>query len=869
MISIQEKIWSHDWFIGLSVGVILLLTTFFNGLQPLEEQVYDLGIRLMNRSPNNQVAVIAIDDNSLAQLGDWPWSRQIYAQLIDLIGPHSRVIGMTLDFTKQEKIDKSLIESLPSLDGFEQDIQKLKEWGEALNKIRGRSLADRNTLEQFIRFYQSSKVFIELAETLKHIKNITGIMTSLDNDEKLGNSFKKAGNIVMGMPFLLGEISSSGLPPLSQEILKHTLPNVRDRFETNTDQPLIATKGISPIMNVSKNVARIGYFNPQQENNNVRQVPLVIRYDKVYFPSLILSLVTQWFRLENRDVEVRLEEGVRLGELKINTDAHLQVKPFFYPKAEIKVDSFVDVLQGRVNLKKYHDKIVLIGVTARPYSLFQSTPVGDMPAVMVLAHQVASLLNQDFLESPRWTLWLQITSFVVILAYLSLLLPRLNQSKLAWECSLVLIMGLCVGYLSTLQRGWVVPLVPSLLLLLGGHLALSIKRGIVAYQDASRLRPDAVESNRLLGLAFQGQGHLDMAFEKFRLCPPDESIMGLLYNLALDYELKRQYRRSGAVYRYMINHDPHFRDVEQRLERLQSLIRPRLRGLGHNLSDWLLEEGNGKPTLGRYQIERELGRGAMGVVYLGRDSKLDRLVAIKTLILSQEFDGEELEEATARFFREATAAGRLKHPHIISIYEAGEEQDVAYIAMEFFKGGNLVPYTKSDNLLPIAKVVQIIISIAEALDYAESQGVVHRDIKPANIMYNPATEQIKLTDFGIARITDSNKTRTGVILGTPSYMSPEQLAGKRLDGRSDLFSLGVVLYQLLAGILPFQADSMTTLMFKIANESPLDIKTVRPDIPECLRYVVDKALQKGVKERFQSGGQFAQALRDCQKLGEV
>jgi eukaryotic-like serine/threonine-protein kinase len=170
-----------------------------------------------------------------------------------------------------------------------------------------------------------------------------------------------------------------------------------------------------------------------------------------------------------------------------------------------------------------------------------------------------------------------------------------------------------------------------------------------------------------------------------------------------------------------------------------------------------------------------------------------------------------------------------------------------------------------DNLLPKAQVIDIIVKVAKALDYAHSQGVVHRDIKPANIMYNQVTGQIKMTDFGIARITDSNKTKTGIILGTP----PEQLAGKSIDGRTDVFSLEVMLYQLLTGVLPFQADSLTTLMFKITNESPLDITTVRADVPLCLKPVVEMALQKEVNAGLKSGAEFARALPDCQTDGEI
>ena len=213
-----------------------------------------------------------------------------------------------------------------------------------------------------------------------------------------------------------------------------------------------------------------------------------------------------------------------------------------------------------------------------------------------------------------------------------------------------------------------------------------------------------------------------------------------------------------------------------------------------------------KPMLGRYEVEKELGKGAMGVVYLGKDPKIGRVVAIKTMALSQEFEADELKDVKERFFREAETAGRLTHPNIVTIYDAGEEHDLAYIAMEFLKGKDLTPYIKPDTLLPLDKVLSIVARVADALAYAHKNNVVHRDIKPANIMYDLEGDSVKVTDFGIARITDSSKTKTGMVLGTPSYMSPEQLAGKKIEGRSDLFSLGVTLYQLSCGKLPFRAS---------------------------------------------------------------
>jgi serine/threonine-protein kinase len=267
--------------------------------------------------------------------------------------------------------------------------------------------------------------------------------------------------------------------------------------------------------------------------------------------------------------------------------------------------------------------------------------------------------------------------------------------------------------------------------------------------------------------------------------------------------------------------------------------------------------------LGRYQVEKELGKGAMGVVYLGKDPKIGRVVAIKTMALSQEFEADELEEVKARFFREAETAGRLNHPHIVTIFDAGEEHDLAYIAMEFLKGKDLTGHTKPGTLLPLPAVLGIVARVAEALDYAHRQNVVHRDIKPANIMYDPEADSVKVTDFGIARITDSSKTKTGMVLGTPSYMSPEQLAGKKIDGQSDLFSLGVTLYQLACGSLPFQGESMAQLMYKIANEQPADPASLNPALPECLMAVIQRALAKDQGQRYKNGEEMARAVREC------
>lgn len=267
--------------------------------------------------------------------------------------------------------------------------------------------------------------------------------------------------------------------------------------------------------------------------------------------------------------------------------------------------------------------------------------------------------------------------------------------------------------------------------------------------------------------------------------------------------------------------------------------------------------------LGRYQLEQELGRGATGIVYRGRDPQTGRMVAIKTVALSRELEAGELQEVSERFIREAETVRCLNHPNLVRIFDAGEAHDLAYIAMEFLQGTDLTPYTRPDNLLPLPKVMRIIARVAAALHYAHANRVVHRDIKPSNIMYEPASGTVKVTDFGIALLTDSPGTRTGRALGTPSYMSPEQLAGKTIEGRSDLFSLGVTFYQLVSGHLPFQGDSLPQLVIRMANEPHLGIQAYNPQLPPCLAGIIDKALAKTPAGRYQTGNDMAQALEAC------
>jgi serine/threonine-protein kinase len=266
--------------------------------------------------------------------------------------------------------------------------------------------------------------------------------------------------------------------------------------------------------------------------------------------------------------------------------------------------------------------------------------------------------------------------------------------------------------------------------------------------------------------------------------------------------------------------------------------------------------------LGRFELVSEIGRGAMGIVYKAKDPMLERIVAIKTINLTMDKDGAEMYEK--RFYQEARAAGGLNHPNIVTIYDIGRSESLCYMAMEYIEGAELRTLLLPGKPLPVQKALSIAAQVAEGLAYAHERGVVHRDIKPANIMV-PETGPVKITDFGIARMRTSNvQTQTGMMMGSPKYMSPEQVIGKRADHRADLFSLGVILYEMLTGAAPFTGESVNAVMYQIVNFVPPAPSAINPAAPPALDQIVARMLAKALDERAQSAAEIARGLRDCE-----
>ncbi|WP_026179965.1 serine/threonine-protein kinase [Hahella ganghwensis] len=470
-------------------------------------------------------------------------------------------------------------------------------------------------------------------------------------------------------------------------------------------------------------------------------------------------------------------------------------------------------------------------------------------------------IPQD-LSVPYWLPLAERVAILLMAVYLLLGLSRMGLAAGFWLTFLILagITTTELGMLALQGKWW--PLGSAIQFLAVGYLLMLF--WLRPHQEIQVLQTNQHDLGLKLAGQFYQQQRLDQAMEALEFCYATDEALELCYSIAIEQEKKRQYTAAINTYEAILEQTGSFRDVKERLQSLRaanSVLTQHATGL-EMASTLAIPEASVKPVLGRYEIQQELGRGAMGIVYLGKDPKIARLVAIKTLNY-QQFDSQELDELRERFFREAEAAGRLSHPNIVAVYDVGEEVDLAYIAMDYVQGCALDRYCRADELLPVAKVYELMAQVADALQYAHERNVIHRDIKPSNLLYNPETGQVKVSDFGIARISDDSKTRTGLMLGSPLYMSPEQLKGKAIKATADLYSLSVTFYQLLTGATPFKADTLPELSIQILNKKHKSVRELREDLPASAVRIINKGLQKEPSKRFQNAGEMAAAIREA------
>ena len=799
---------------------------------------------LREREPSRDVVLVEIDDQSIRSLGPWPWPRATLARMTEQLSSYgARVIGLNL-------------------------LYKAPDRNPGLNEIRHlrEELADLDGKQKTTPVEQVTRSLLEAEHRM-------------DGDRLLVSATRNARNAVLPVSFQLGEPEGrlSASPRWADRnsvfVLKdRSAPRAlaargRNPLEPSIEGYVTATEMEAPFLDLVQSGAAVGQFTPLPGPDDVvRQEALLVFFSEKAFPSFALQMALSYNGAPRTSQGLPLqtldEGGVEYGNLKAPASPYYRkLMDYGARPGKIQRYSFDDVLDGRVPSERFLDKAVLVGVTARREAPRYKTPLGtDCSETELLAVSLENMVAGRHMVRPWWAWAMEASVLLFFSAFLLLILPRLPFRAGAIVTALFLGAWAALAvFLFALFGLWLEPAGP-VLVVFGGYLLL-VWRGVLGGRS---VRQENEEAHRRLALSLQSQGLLDLAFDTFLKCSArDERTRSLLYNLGLDFERKRMPGKAISVYEHILR-GGRYKDCRDRIESLRDHKRPVGGSLAPDKTQ-VLKHSAVRSTLGRYEVVREIGQGAMGTVYLGLDPKINREVAIKAIRYA-DIDESQVTEVKTRFFREAEAAGRLNHPNIVTVHDVGEEHDMAYIAMELLKGGDLSRYCEKGSRLPLEEALRVILGVASALEYAHRNDVIHRDIKPENIMFADG-HQVKVTDFGIARVIDTASTHTGAIVGTPNYMSPEQVAGKKVDGRSDLFSLGVVFYELLTAVKPFQGENMAALMYNISNGRYTPIRKLAPKTPRCCSALISKLLDKSVSRRHRNATDLIRDLESC--LGKV
>ena len=821
-----------DLLITALIAVFYIFLSFraFPLLEGMERIIYSVEMRLdLPRSMGeNKIAIVNIDEKSLNQLGPWPWPRSLIAEMIRILKANgAKLIGLDLVFSQKEQ---------------NQGLKEVKELYEAISQ------------QQETTGEKASYVWV--LEKLKRIEE------NLDNDKKLSQTVKESGNIILPVVGKFGQYDTELVIPndsfLDENSLKAT--SVGRKLEQYVSVNQLTT----PFPELSENSRGIGHINLPPDEVMAGQVHLpFINYRGHIIPSMPILLALDYLNKYPEQVVVQ-SESIKLDKQIIPTTKGEIFVKFKGGRKSFPYYSFVDILKVKKVPAVFDGKIVLIGFTAEDGGVSINTPVDPkMPRVELTANIIEGFINGRYLKRPEAMPYIEALLILVLGLLSCFFFPKLDYFSRTAVLGAMLFGIFITGLILFMSLNIWFKVVYICFSLVTIYVVFLVKETVISQKTLALSSKESFETNRMLGLSLQSQGLLDLAFEKLRKCPLDDDMKDVLYNLGLDFERKRMINKAITVYEYIVQEGEIFRDLDARIPKLRKFAGDLPLGKHRRKDEGKLvisDDLDTKPTVGRYEILEELGQGAMGVVYKGKDPKINRLVAIKTIRFSDDFEEQQAKEVKEHFFKEAELAGRLSHPSIISIHDVGEDYDLTYMAMELLEGEDLEHFCEKTSLLPLRKVLDIIAETADALDYAYTQGVIHRDIKPGNIMLLK-NGHIKVTDFGIAKAVSSSQTRTGIILGTPNYMSPEQINGMEIDGRSDIFSLGIVFFQLLTGQLPFGGKTLTELFYQITQAKHPSPRQINPKVIRPCEQLIDKALAKDPDQRFQRASNFTRYLR--------
>ncbi len=691
----------------------------------------------------------------------------------------------------------------------------------------------------------------------------------------------------------------------------------------NEESSLLARKVFLPADKILNAEPFLGFnYIMPDEDRVLRHQPMAVNYDGYYYPSLPLMAATVFLSVPPDMVKVVEGETVAIGnDIQVPINQHSDFFIKFYKDNPFPKYSAGQVLGDGFNFANLKGKAVIVSIEDFTYTEYFQTPVSEeTPKHLITASVISNIINQDFIVLGFRSTLLNLLVLLLLGGLCAFIMPQIQMLYRFVSLGIGLFILVNISYFLISSFDTIVelvyialelvlfmiaaPLLESSLVL--GDQAENIKKkkekdkfkkqlvknkaaDDAAIAHVREIKTSTSDPENVSTVAVDEHPSNSMKFSRTKSDAGNMASTGAgkvddHQALDLDDEIPKSSKTKSKFSPSTIIGSPKKAEVSGTSDSSNSepeIIKPETMAdvdsgdvagvsdkddfeMGLDDSD---RGFNASPIptdlkkLGRYQISGILGRGAMGQVYKGIDPAINRPVAMKTIRLDFVSDPAEMTELKERLHREAHAAGKLSHPNIVTIYDVGSEGDLQYIAMEYLEGRTLESMIKRKVKFNYRIIAQIIVQICAALDYAHQQGIVHRDIKPANIMIL-SDYRVKVMDFGIARVDSNSMTKTGIAMGTPNYISPEQLKGQNVDSRADLFSLGVVMYELLLGKRPFKGENITSLIYSIINSEPEKPSHINPQVPLMFDHVIGRALKKKPTERYQRATEIVSDLAD-------
>ena len=807
---------SYALYLLITVLVVSLYVGDFTGLKKLQWSIDDLMYTFRgDEVKSTDIVLVEIDDSSCDQLGDWPWS---YALLADLVATcnscEPKSVLMNLDLSSRVSED------------------------------------------------------------------------TLGNTKILANQVSWVNNITLTYDIALAEYSQKRMS--KPRYLYQSSIRTNSEFGTlSNNQAINIRRPFLPSSYITQYADGIGFsFIDFDEDRRVRSIPLAANYDGYCYPSATLLSAAAYLGFGPDDILVNDGQSITFGNhiIPIDESARFFIN-YTDPGSTFTSYSATDLLNERINLQQLKDKLIIIGVTQSGAEEIYQTPVTDrMNKLELSANIIENIIHQNYITQLNYSTGINILILFGFGLFCAIFLPRVT---LLYR---MVILFICLFILVNLNF-----ILFNSYSLLTKSLYLGLE--IVLFMLASPLLDD---SNRPKGfkLGWFGAFRSESGKENFTLASPPVSRRipaepRTYGNTQQDFQETRNFSTDNMA---SSGSEPYVQDASgivpetvamdstptpppTQAQPIHSMANSFQDPSSLDLDAPVIEKKSPNAamstsplssssrdmenitSLGRYQVEEILGKGAMGTVFKGVDPAINRPVALKTIRLDFVSDQTEMEELRDRLAREARAVGKLSHPNIVTIYDIGSENNLHYIAMEYLEGQTLESLIKRKVQFSYRIIANIISQICMGLQYAHDQGIIHRDIKPANIMVLP-DYTVKVMDFGIARVDSSSMTRTGIAMGTPNYIAPELLQGKAVDRRCDIFSLGVVMYELLTAKRPFKGENLTSLIYSIINDNPVKPSDLNDNLPLIFDHITLKALAKNPLERFQKASDILGALSD-------